>query len=72
MWCNHKWGKVSEDEYQYCEKCNKARFVPKQCEHVWEEVRNYTETVYTGMGREQNMIYLSKCNKCGVMNKNTF
>ena len=43
MWCNHKWSRVSDDEYQYCEKCNSARFVEKKCNHFWEIIKEYEE-----------------------------
>lgn len=65
-------GTISEDRYQYCQKCNKARYVKKECDHVWEEVKEYRETIQNGFGIQQNTIFLTKCKNCGEMCKNTF
>jgi len=69
MWCNHKWGTISEDRYQYCQKCNKAKYVPKQCEHNWETIKEYkqiinTQTAY-GKHEDINPVFICRCKKCG-------
>ena len=72
MFCNHKWGKITEDGYQHCEKCNKARF-SKVCDHVWETINELTQTVQDGWGsRQMYKIYIQKCKKCGEMTKYKF
>lgn len=69
MWCNHKWNKVSEDRYQYCEKCNKARFFSKKCNHFWEIIKEYEED---GDYLTPDKIFISRCKNCGELTKDVF
>jgi len=75
--CHHKWGKIQEDGYQYCENCNKAIAPPKrECEHRWRYMNDITisesrRSMYTGefLNDEKDKIYLFRCEECGVMKK---
>lgn len=35
---NHRYGKIAEDGFQYCEKCGLAA----PCKHVWENKKKIT------------------------------
>ena len=62
--CNHKYGAVNSNGYQYCVECNLARYVPKVCEHVWKiiEQREVTNIMYNS---RIGFIYVQECDKCG-------
>lgn len=67
IFCNHTWGRVTEDRYQYCEKCGKARRLP--CDHVWENINKIKQTLSDGFTKQESYIYLNRCKKCGEMTK---
>ena len=62
MWHSHKFGKVQEDGYQYCEKCGRAILPP--CNHNWEIIRSLNRYDW----RTQKPIHLIeelRCTLCG-------
>jgi len=62
MFCFHKYGKIDERGYQYCEKCGLARHVPAVCSHEWET----KETLDIGYeGHRVGKIYVLQCSNCG-------
>ena len=68
MFCNHKYGKVQEDGYQYCTKCNKAIAAP--CPHKYERIKEYLNTriLSSGGGSKQSIQqveYHLQCGHCG-------
>ncbi len=71
FWCSHKFGKVGEDRYQYCEKCGRARFVPIiipqiKCSHKWVMYQE-AEISNNFNGNMSRRIITLQCQKCGDM-----
>lgn len=67
MFCICKYGKIQEDGYQYCIKCNKAR-KPKfvKCSHSWEVIEQYDKKIkeedrFKIIGK----MYVLQCLHCG-------
>ncbi len=67
----HKLGKVTEDGYQYCERCGTA-IKPYPCTkgHVWRDdaTQGYLETRYNGYGQKrenQSRQTFQTCTRCG-------
>lgn len=61
--CLHKWSKVQEDGYQYCDTCNKAKLAPiKNCSHKWERKDIFN---VTNFGTTEKKIFLYECENCG-------
>jgi len=58
--CKHKFGKIEEDGYQYCEKCGKA-FKP-ECVHNWEII---SRSAIERWGNDVGILYGLKCKYCG-------
>lgn len=64
---NHKWGKLDENNIQYCSKCGKARQVKlmSKCEklgHDWVNVTKYTQSdAFTGIRQVQVSQQCSVC-----------
>lgn len=67
MFCIHKYGKVQEDDYQYCTKCNKA--ISVSCLHKWDTVSKYKNTIISIYNRKENMEYHLRCINCGIVKK---
>ena len=71
FFCNHKYGKVNKDGYQYCTKCGKAIVAPvAECQHDFETVakhEKYRRHIYTGEKVIQQYVYVLQCTKCGIM-----
>ena len=72
MFCRHKYGKVQEDGYQYCTKCNKAIVAP--CPHTFTRLGTFegTRINRTTGSRQEYIEYHLQCTKCGDMKKETF
>ena len=61
----HKFGKVQEDGFQYCEKCGKAVLpAPPECQHIWQRVNLITVSGVFGV---ECYKYILVCKKCGGM-----
>jgi len=68
--CKHKFGKVETTDYQYCELCGFANFVPRKCEHIYEkENTKLIEVVerhaYSPNSTVIKSIIVDRCKKCG-------
>lgn len=67
MECEHKYGRVRKDGYQYCVKCGIAREPlknpPYPCVHQWEHDANITSN------RDDNITVgvRLRCIKCGLL-----
>lgn len=60
--CNHSFGTVQTDGYQYCKKCGLA--VPVPCQHQWAKMSQWgTESRLTGNMYKIQLLY--ECRKCG-------
>lgn len=60
--CRHKYGKVEEDGYQYCNKCGKA--IPVDCNHKWDIYKDFDHRdVLRGNIFKKTLIFI--CKKCG-------
>ena len=73
MFCKHKYGKVEEDGYQYCEKCGKANLLV--CSHKWKEVESGKTTTtnrLTGHTMKIERYFILRCSRCGEMKEETF
>jgi hypothetical protein len=66
--CNHKLGKVENDNYQYCKKCGKA--FPVECQHIFIDIAKY-EIVDALVG-SKGFKQIAKCSKCGIYKDFTF
>lgn len=67
LWRNHKWRGVNSKGYQYCETCNKARFVGlPSCQHKWKKVDHISQE---RMGRIVKLIDILECEHCGDRKK---
>lgn len=64
--CAHKWGKVQEDGFQYCDKCGKAKLAPQKsdgkCQHYWEQIDRFNTTE---LGAIKRITFLYECTECG-------
>lgn len=60
LWCSHKWGKIQEDGFQYCEHCGKA--ISPNCSHKWKRTESYKEKF---LDKTQRVILVMECQKCG-------
>ena len=62
----HKYGKVEEDGFQYCQSCGKATAPP--CAHKWETIESYD--ILIGIHkRKAGLSYIKECKKCGKLRK---
>jgi len=69
MFCICKYGKIQEDGYQYCIKCNKARKPkPVKCSHSWKiieqgdkKIRDKRISGFKIVGK----MYVLQCSHCG-------
>lgn len=60
MFNKHKFGKVQDDGYQYCEKCGEAIIPP--CNHDWRRVSEVTiKNCHDNIIGED---YIFECKKC--------
>ena len=65
----HKFGKVEEDGFQYCEGCGKAiRPAPPECRHIWQRINTVTISNPFGI---QYYRHVLTCKKCGKMDTYT-
>jgi len=66
MLCNHKFGNIQKDGFQYCKKCGKA--LRPKCEHVYEiysnEILEYARTKTL-----KKRVIINKCKFCGILDK---
>ena len=70
--CNHKYGEVKPDGYQYCNNCGIATPAPlKLCSHKWKiHTKNEVVSQYSGGGIIR-CIYLMQCEHCGETKQET-
>ena len=66
----HTWSVPVEDPMsgnlmQTCAKCNKVRFIKRECRHQWEEVEKITIT--DGCGDTTGHKYRLRCKRCGEL-----
>jgi len=66
--CKHKFGKVQDDNYQYCEMCGTAKSV--KCSHKWNTIshgdiidKRFQDS--SGKPRIIGETYIIRCAKCG-------
>jgi hypothetical protein len=66
--CEHIFGPVNKDGYQYCTKCNFAVFIPRKCEHIFEKFADtkdwWTEDCYKKRTMK-GQIFHDRCGLCG-------
>ena len=62
MFCFHKYGKIDNDNIQYCEKCGKARRI--RCGHIWVKEKEYDFPDQCSLDTYA-IVYVMKCKKCG-------
>lgn len=68
LFCNHKYSTVNEQGFQYCTKCNKAKFVKvPECNHTFEIKSEFKKT--NTMFNKVSYTYLLKCSKCGELKR---
>jgi ribosomal protein S27AE len=60
--CDHFFGPVDENNFQYCSKCGRAVQVFVECFHIWEEVESFTKSTGSIV---KDHIYKQVCKKCG-------
>ena len=71
--CNHIYGMIQNDGFQYCKLCGKASIAPRYetCVHKWQ-----IERILTSNSRYSDVvlkyIYILKCVHCGEMKKEEF
>ena len=59
----HKYSKVCEDGYQYCNICGKAKVPP--CIHKWELKSTFEVTETLGEKKwNKGHVYLYECSRC--------
>lgn len=63
--CEHKFGTVQKDGYQYCEKCGKAILAP--CKHDWKAHSSYTLVQWGSVATGRILVY--ECQKCKAIRK---
>lgn len=62
----HKFGKVDEKGFQYCEECGKARFIHTSCEHKWKVIESYTKYYNNDSPNTiRGLKYVQECRECG-------
>lgn len=68
--CNHIYGMVQSDGYQYCEYCGKAILAPRfeTCLHKWENINTYS-TSSRLTGNVIKITYVLRCVHCGDIRK---
>ncbi len=63
MSCEHKFGKVEKDGYQYCKNCGEAKkpIDDNVCKHIWHTTEKSNYVRNSGFRN----YYVSVCEKCG-------
>lgn len=71
--CNHVYGEVHPDGYQYCKLCGRAILAPheERCIHKWENVKTFN-TTNTYTGNVIKITYVLRCVRCGEMKKEEY
>ena len=65
----HKYGKVQEDGFQYCQKTGKARKPSEgKCQHKWEQKSQHK---VSHNGHVTSIIFLMRCKNCGDYKNHT-
>lgn len=61
----HKFGRIEEDGWQYCERCGKAQ-KPNPCAkfHQWEELERWGYSCIYGTWKDFKVVY--RCKVCSA------
>ena len=66
MFCFHKYGKI-DNNYQYCEKCGKAKIIP--CFHTWQLTKEINVFSWINSSLPEYFVHIYHCIKCGEVKK---